>query len=145
MPQRFAFANASPAIWLPSSMPSLEPWFGIITSIAKPLGCHFKASWRYPPIVVISGNITLIALAANNSASAGMATFGAAVGAASEVVGATAAVCRQHGVSGLWAYSMPAETASEAATANQRPRPLANRFLLTDGTLLSYIGVRHGV
>src|ERR1700743_1229193 len=45
-------------------MPSGESWFGIITSIASPLGCHFRASCRYPPMVVICGNNTLIARAA---------------------------------------------------------------------------------
>src|ERR1700761_7164145 len=45
-------------------MPSGELWFGIITSIANPLGCHLNASWRYPPMVVICGNSRLMALAA---------------------------------------------------------------------------------
>src|SRR5215207_2173271 len=45
-------------------MPSSLPWFGIITSIAKPLGCHGNGSCRYPPMVVTSGNITLMARAA---------------------------------------------------------------------------------
>src|SRR5512143_2757304 len=35
-----------------------------MTSIANPLGCHFKGSCRNPNMVVISGNMTLMARAA---------------------------------------------------------------------------------
>ena len=45
-------------------MPSSLSWLGIITSIANPFGCHFNGSCRNPPMVVISGNITLMARAA---------------------------------------------------------------------------------
>src|SRR3977135_423734 len=98
-------------------MPSGESGLGIITSIANPFGCHFSASCRYPPIVVISGNNTLMAratrivstcslpsgatpggnskgkgvaagaFAANLSTSAGLATYGAAGGGESWTVG----------------------------------------------------------
>src|SRR5260370_14223975 len=44
-------------------MPSGEWGLGIFTSICTPFGCRFTASCRYPPIVVISGNNTLMARA----------------------------------------------------------------------------------
>ena len=66
-----------------------------------------------------------------------MATFGAAGGADSGLVGATAAVLRAAWSVGALGVNMAPETSSETTTANQRPRPLANRFLLTHGTLLS--------
>jgi hypothetical protein len=36
-----------------------------------------------------------------------------------------------------WAWIIAAETTSEAAMASHRPRPLANKFLPTDCTLVS--------
>jgi hypothetical protein len=72
------------------------------------------------------------ALAANNSASVGLATNGAAAGADSWAAagGFAGASARRTGFS-VWATNMPAEMTSEAASANHRPRPLANRSLRT--------------
>jgi hypothetical protein len=36
-----------------------------------------------------------------------------------------------------WTQTIATETVSEAANASQRPRPLANKFLPTDSTLVS--------
>ena len=77
------------------------------------------------------------ALAATNSASAGLATYGAPAGTDPWPVGVTAGISTQHGGSVPWAWSMTAQTATEAANANNRPRPLANRSLPTNSTLLS--------
>src|ERR1700741_5076990 len=53
--------------------------------------------------------------------------------------GFAAGVSTQHGGFVPWMQTMATETVSEAANANQRPRPLANTFLflLTDSTLVS--------
>src|ERR1700754_2862465 len=108
-------------------------------------------------MVVISGNITLMAraarivwtcnpcsgampagnanwkpgvatgaLAAHNSASVGLATFGAPAGADPWAVGVSCGISARLGASVLWAYNMAPETTTVAAPANQRPRPLAN-------------------
>lgn len=61
---------------------------------------------------------------------------GALAGADGEAAGATAEARTQHGASVCWAYSIPPETASKAAIANQRPRPLANTFMRTNSTLM---------
>ena len=96
------------------------------SSDATPAG---KANWK--------SRAATGALAANNSGSAGVAAYGGLAGTDSGLVGDTAAFSTQHGVYVLWAWSMAPETAIEAANANQRPRPLANRSLPTNSTLLS--------
>jgi hypothetical protein len=78
------------------------------------------------------------ALAATSSAAAGLAVFvdGAVAGTAAPAAGVAAGVLRQHGCWVPWAWNMAAETATETATASQRPRPLANKALLTDSNVL---------
>jgi hypothetical protein len=87
----------------------------------------------------------LAASAANDSASAGLAMCGALAGAdpgpvgaaVAVIVGAAAGASAQHGGFVPWTQTIATETVSEAANASQRPRPLANKFLPTDSTLVS--------
>jgi hypothetical protein len=76
--------------------------------------------------------------AANDSASAGLAVCGALAGAGAGAVAVTFGGSTQHG-GGLvpWAQTMATETASEAANASQRPRPLANTSLPTNSTVVA--------
>src|ERR1700679_452746 len=59
-----AFLSANETIWLPSAIPAALDGLGIITSIAKPSGCHLSASGRTPPMLWISGNTALMVRAA---------------------------------------------------------------------------------
>src|ERR1700722_12028269 len=61
---RSAFLNANLTISLPSAMPAALDGLGIITSIARPRGCHGSASGRTPPMLLISGNAALMLRAA---------------------------------------------------------------------------------
>src|ERR1700736_4350015 len=61
---RLAFLSAKATISFPSAMPAALLGLGIITSIAKPCGCHLSASGRTPPMLLISGNAALILRAA---------------------------------------------------------------------------------
>src|ERR1700735_2098925 len=59
-----AFLSANETIWLPSAIPAALEGLGIITSIAKPWGCHLSASGLTPPMFLISGNTALMVRAA---------------------------------------------------------------------------------
>src|ERR1700755_2234897 len=59
-----AFFSANETISLPSAMPAALDGLGIITSIARPRGCHGSASGRTPPMFLISGNAALMLRAA---------------------------------------------------------------------------------
>src|ERR1700751_5261646 len=61
---RSAFFSANATISLPSAIPAALLGLGIITSIAKPRGCHGFASGRTPPMFLISGKTALIVRAA---------------------------------------------------------------------------------
>src|SRR5580693_1712876 len=52
-------------------------------------------------------------------------------------VGLVVGVSTQHGGFVPWMQTIATEMVSEAANANQRPRPLANTFPLTNSTLVS--------
>src|SRR5882757_7648442 len=59
-----AFLSANATISLPSAMPAALDGLGIITSRAKPRGCHGRESGRTPPMLLISGNTALMVRAA---------------------------------------------------------------------------------
>src|ERR1700733_4774939 len=59
-----AFLSANETISLPSAIPAALDGLGIITSMAKPSGCHLSVSGRTPPMFLISGNTALIVRAA---------------------------------------------------------------------------------
>src|SRR5271163_2198820 len=61
---RLAFLSANATTSLPSAIPAALLGLGIITSIAKPCGCHLSASGRTPPMLLISGNAALMLRAA---------------------------------------------------------------------------------
>jgi hypothetical protein len=63
-PNRLAFLSANATISFPSAMPAAVPGLGIITSSARPCGCHLSESGRTPPMLLISGNAALILRAA---------------------------------------------------------------------------------
>jgi hypothetical protein len=77
------------------------------------------------------------ALAAINSAAAGLATDGVPAWTDCWPAGVIAGISTQHERSVPWAWNIAAERASEAANANQRPRPLVNTFLPTSSSLMS--------
>jgi hypothetical protein len=77
------------------------------------------------------------ALAANNSAGAVVGSGGAPFGTAAGLAATALGISTQHRGSVLWAWKMATEAAIEAANASQRPRPLANRALLTNSRLLA--------
>src|ERR1700722_10137710 len=61
---RLAFLSANATTSFPSAMPAALEGLGIITSSAKPWGCHLSESGRTPPMFLISGNTALIVRAA---------------------------------------------------------------------------------
>lgn len=71
------------------------------------------------------------ALATRSSASLELAAGGMATGT-EELVGLGADTEEPDGAGLLWAPNMAAETATDAATANQRPRPLAKTLFTED-------------
>ena len=57
-------SSANATIRFPSAMPAAEAGLGIITSSARPSGCHLNESGRTPPMFWISGNNALMLRAA---------------------------------------------------------------------------------